>query len=131
MVVFNAPIPGQSLTTPPRNAPYERPPEITDPDEALAVHLKRLSDPDAIEDAMSVCPGLQGQYHPVYQDNVVVDIHYPVLSYDGKIKTINIEKNPQYEGVLRGIKGQYLLFHDAVINIRKDTGYRCSFEMVA
>jgi hypothetical protein len=54
MVVLNAPIPGQSLTTPPRNAPYERPPEITDPDEALAVHLKRLSDPDAIEDAMYV-----------------------------------------------------------------------------
>ncbi len=84
----------------------------------------------AVEDAMAVCPGLQGQYRPIYQDNVVVDIHYPVLSYDGKIKTINVEKNPQYEGVLRGIKGQYLLFHDAVINIRKYTGYRCSFEMV-
>jgi hypothetical protein len=84
----------------------------------------------AIEEAMAAHPGLQGQYRPIYQDTVAVDIHYPVLSYEGKIKTINIEKNPQYEGVLRGIKGQYLLFHDAVINIRKYTGYHCSVEFL-
>lgn len=54
MAVFDAPIPGQSLTTTPRNAPYERPPEITDPDEALAVHLTRLNNADSLEDAMYI-----------------------------------------------------------------------------
>lgn len=49
---FDRPIPGQSLTDEPRNAPYERPPEIVDPEEALIVHLHRLNDPDAMEDAM-------------------------------------------------------------------------------
>lgn len=47
---FERPIPGQSLTEEPRNAPYERPPEIVDPEEALLVHLHRLNNKDAIEE---------------------------------------------------------------------------------
>jgi hypothetical protein len=47
--LFGAPIPGQSLTTEPKNAPYENPPEIVDPEEALMFHLDRLSDPDRME----------------------------------------------------------------------------------
>ena len=49
---FDRPIPGQSLTVEPRNAPYERPPEIVDPEDALMVHLTRLNDPEAIDDMM-------------------------------------------------------------------------------
>lgn len=52
MDLFDRPIPGQSLTTPPRNAPYERPPEVVDPEQALQIHLDRLTDPDRMEDAM-------------------------------------------------------------------------------
>ena len=40
------PIPGQSLTTAPKAYPWERPPEITDPEEAMQYHLDRLSQPD-------------------------------------------------------------------------------------
>ena len=36
---FERPIPGQSLTTPPKSAPFERPPEIADPVKALDYHL--------------------------------------------------------------------------------------------
>lgn len=46
---FNRPIPGMSLTSAPKNAPWERPPEISDPMEALKAHIKRLSDPDRME----------------------------------------------------------------------------------
>lgn len=49
MPKFEAPIPGQSLTTTPKNAPYERPPEIVDPEEALQVHLARLNEEEAME----------------------------------------------------------------------------------
>lgn len=49
---FERPIPGQSLTQEPRNAPYERPPEVVDPEEALYIHLDNLANPDAIEDLM-------------------------------------------------------------------------------
>lgn len=50
---FDRPIPGQSLTVEPRNAPYERPPEIVDPEEALMVHLTKLNDPDALADMVN------------------------------------------------------------------------------
>ena len=46
---FEAPIPGQSLTEAPGNRPYERPPEIVDPEEAIQMHLTRLTDPERLE----------------------------------------------------------------------------------
>lgn len=49
---FERPIPGQSLTTTPKNASYERPPEITDPELAIQVHLAKLTDVEAMEEAM-------------------------------------------------------------------------------
>lgn len=47
---FERPIPGQSLTEEPRNAAYERPPEIVDPEEALLIHLHRLNNKETVED---------------------------------------------------------------------------------
>tara|TARA_R100000030_G_scaffold84729_1_gene67879 strand:+ start:380 stop:934 length:555 start_codon:yes stop_codon:yes gene_type:complete len=47
--VFNRPIPGQSLTDEPKNYPWERPPEITEPNEAVRYHLDRISDPEVID----------------------------------------------------------------------------------
>tara|TARA_R110000744_G_scaffold9369_2_gene30074 strand:- start:1589 stop:2116 length:528 start_codon:yes stop_codon:yes gene_type:complete len=38
--------PGQSLTAEPKNAPYENPPEMTDPEDAVLWHLERLAEPD-------------------------------------------------------------------------------------
>ena len=49
---FNRPVPGQSLTSTPKGAPYERPPEINDPVKALDYHLDILDDPKAVEQAM-------------------------------------------------------------------------------
>lgn len=51
-MAFERPIPGQSLTTEPKNAPYERPPEVVDPVEALNVHIENLLKPGAMEDAL-------------------------------------------------------------------------------
>ena len=52
MSLFDGPIPGQSLTSTPKGAPYERPPEITDPVKALDFHLDRLDNPRAVKEAM-------------------------------------------------------------------------------
>lgn len=54
MKAFNAPIPGQSLTTPPKNFAWERPPEITDPEEAIQMHITRLSNPDMIQSILDL-----------------------------------------------------------------------------
>jgi hypothetical protein len=51
---FNRPIPGQSLTTPPKQFPWERPPEITDPEEAIQMHLTRISQPEMLEAVINV-----------------------------------------------------------------------------
>lgn len=52
--MFRAPIPGQSLTTPPKEARYERPPEVTDPEEAIQVHLMRLMDEDRMNEILDI-----------------------------------------------------------------------------
>ncbi len=58
-----------------------------------------------------------------------VDIAYPVLEYPVKVRSFNLDKNPQAEGVLQGIKGQYLIFDTGVINVRKYTGYHLTLEV--
>jgi len=49
---------------------------------------------------------------------------YPVESLPDKVKSLNLDKTPDVEGTLLGIKGQYLIFDTGVINLRKYTGYR-------
>lgn len=56
--------------------------------------------------------------------NKETNIHFPVLQYPKKINSLNLDKTPQFEGVLKGIKGQYLLFEDnTVFNVRSSEGY--------
>jgi hypothetical protein len=58
-----------------------------------------------------------------------VEIIYPVNEYPTKIKSINLEKEPVFEGKLMGIKGQYLLLdQDRVINMRKYSGYSINIQ---
>lgn len=48
-------IPGQSLTAEPKNAPYENPPQMTKPEDAVFWHLDRLADKtEDILDAMEL-----------------------------------------------------------------------------
>jgi hypothetical protein len=52
------------------------------------------------------------------------EMHYPVLEYPTKVKSLSLEKTPNFTGKLTGIKGQYLLFEDGtVFNIRSSEGY--------
>jgi len=52
MLMFERPIPGQSLTAEPKSQAFERPPEITDPIEALDAHMDNLAREGAMEDAL-------------------------------------------------------------------------------
>ncbi len=50
-------------------------------------------------------------------------LKFPVHQYPEKPKSLNLEKTPSYTGVLKGVKGQYLLFEDqTVYNIRANEG---------
>jgi len=48
--MFNAPIPGESLTRQPGNSPWEQPPKYAKVDEALKFYMSRLEDDDTMED---------------------------------------------------------------------------------
>jgi hypothetical protein len=50
--MFEGPIPGQSLTKEPRNAPYERPPEYVEPNDAILWHLRKLSKPEVLDNLL-------------------------------------------------------------------------------
>lgn len=72
-------------------------------------------------------PADLGQY--MTEDDEITEINYPVNHYPVKVKSIGFDKTPQIEGVLNGIKGQYLLLDgDRVLNIRKHTGYEISLK---
>jgi hypothetical protein len=54
--------------------------------------------------------------------------NYPVLEYPAKLTSLNLDKNPEVAGELRGIKGQYLILSTGVINMRKYGGYELEWE---
>lgn len=51
---FDAPIPGESLTGMPKKYPWERPPEITDPKEALRSHVDHLNNPEVMDNVLTL-----------------------------------------------------------------------------
>lgn len=61
--------------------------------------------------------------------DMLYELHYPVLEYPKKITSLNLDKTPKIEDKLMGIKGQYLIFQNGVINLRKHQGYDVEFEI--
>lgn len=57
----------------------------------------------------------------------VEEIQYPILSYPSKIKSLKLTKETPVVGTLVGIKGQYLLLEEGVINIRSLGGLWIDF----
>ncbi len=58
------------------------------------------------------------------ENDEIVNLNYPVLEFPTKVKSLSFDKTPVIEGVLKGIKGQYLFFeNNEVLNIRKHTSY--------
>ena len=58
-----------------------------------------------------------------------VDFRFPVQQYPEKVKAFNFDTAAEVEGVLLGIKGQYLILDKGVINIRKFGGYEIEFSV--
>lgn len=53
----------------------------------------------------------------------ILELNYPVNEYPTKVKSLNLLKETTFEGILTGIKGQYLIFKDGtVFNIRSNEG---------
>ena len=61
-------------------------------------------------------------------DAQVEELVYPVMSVPEKIVSHNLDKIPEFTDRLTGIKGQYLIFENRVINLRKYAGYHLEFD---
>ncbi|WP_396175180.1 DUF2797 domain-containing protein [Flavobacterium sp.] len=58
------------------------------------------------------------------QEAQLYQMNYPVLNYPKKVTSLSLDKTPNFQGKLSGIKGQYLLFQDGtVFNVRTFEGY--------
>ena len=57
-----------------------------------------------------------------------VEIKYPVEVYPTKVTSFNFDKTPEVNGLLNGIKGQYLILDSGVLNIRKFGGYSITLQ---
>jgi hypothetical protein len=69
----------------------------------------------------------EGALRPVF-DADLYEFEYPIEQYPEKVKSFNFDKTADVEGVLMGIKGQYLILDSGVLNMRKFTGYKISVE---
>jgi hypothetical protein len=73
-------------------------------------------------------PEEQAQF--LVNDNSIYQFHYPVENYPTKIKSLNLTREKEFEGVLTGIKGQYWIFEDnSVWNVRGHEGLYMKIEI--
>lgn len=63
-------------------------------------------------------------------DAPLYEFEYPSLAWPTKAKTYNLDKNPIIEDVLMAVKGQYLIFENACLNIRKYGSYQVSLAQI-
>src|SRR5690606_35367461 len=67
-------------------------------------------------------PEAVAPYYMALQEEVHME--FPVMRYPQRVKSLQLNKTPHYRGVLKGIKGQYLIFgDDTVFNIRGNEGH--------
>nr|WP_319400463.1 DUF2797 domain-containing protein [uncultured Carboxylicivirga sp.] len=77
---------------------------------------------DEKKKAIELLPAELQKY--AYSTDEALQLYYPVNQYPLKPQSVTFDKEASIEGVLQGIKGQYLLFdNDRVINIRRHSGY--------
>ena len=55
--------------------------------------------------------------------------NYPVFNVPEKIVSHDLNKSPEFTDTLWGIKGQYLIFQNRALNVRKYAGYHVEFDI--
>lgn len=58
-----------------------------------------------------------------------IELNYPIDQHPVKVVSLSFDKTPEIEGILEGIKGQYLMLSTGVLNIRNFSGYRIQFSV--
>lgn len=80
---------------------------------------------DLIEEMRKLAIHIPKEAKDYFLENnkAVYEMDFPVLQYPTKVKSLNLQKTPDFNGKLKGIKGQYLIFEDgSVFNVRNNEG---------
>lgn len=99
--------------------------------ESPALDLPALRDEllEKVAPALEVLVAEQGKGSvEVLPKESVVELNYPQLGQPEKLTSLSLEKTPSIRGKLLGIKGQYLLFEEGVLNVRRFTGFEVKVE---
>jgi hypothetical protein len=75
---FDRPIPGQSLTTEPRNNPWEQPPQMADIEDVTRYYIERLANQEVIDDFAAMIQagaGLEPIVETTYMQGVMRGLH--------------------------------------------------------
>jgi len=75
-------------------------------------------------------PGDKVNYVDAEEDTQTQHLRYPVSQWP-PLERLNFKKTQEFSGVLRGVKGQYLLFDTGVFNVREHTGYEVVIEILS
>ena len=137
---FSQPIPGQSLTDIPRNAPWERPSEMADPAKITEYYIKKLSDDELLQDMGLVFElggdirgvtqalmliGAQQGLHTVEAGMVVAPIigtYIKVVMSEMGISTRETNRDMQKESTDRENERLKILIKDAIAKDAADGG---------
>lgn len=80
------------------------------------------------ERALNYLPSNYKKY--IVKDFKITCFNFPVLKIPTKVRRLNLEKENFYKGLLKGIKGQYLIFEDnSVFGIRKHEGTKVEIKI--
>lgn len=92
--------------------------------------LGDIVDVDLNELRVEVLERIPDMYKPfILREEEMVSFTYPQLERIEKIKSYNLDKNPKLTDRLIGIKGQYLIFEQGVINMKKYSGYHLTVSL--
>ncbi len=84
--------------------------------------------PEEKKRALNLLPAELKKYS--CSEDTVTTIDYPVITYPAAVKSLTFDKTALIQGVLHGIKGQYLIFeNETVLNVRKHSGYYLQVEI--
>ena len=90
-----------------------------------------VKDENLIDWREKLRPFIPEEAIPYYlENNTETHLEFPILQYPEKPKSLNLEKTPNFEGKLTGIKAQYFIFEDnTVFNVRGNEGYVVRIEV--
>ncbi len=91
-----------------------------------------IQDADLVVEKEKLFIHIPEEAKPYYLEHTTKETHieFPVLQYPTSLKSLKISKTQHYKGILKGIKGQYLIFEDGtVFNVRGNEGSVVSLDI--